>query len=38
MRPWENTKIVQELDARLHAYGLLPATTPRPKTRTPTTT
>lgn len=24
MRPWENTKTVQELDAQLHAYRLLP--------------
>ncbi|MGH3888130.1 MAG: helix-turn-helix domain-containing protein [Pseudonocardiaceae bacterium] len=38
MRPWENTKIVKELDARLHAYRLLPAATPRSGTRTPTTT
>ncbi len=28
MRPWENTKTVKELDAQLHACGLLPATTP----------
>jgi hypothetical protein len=35
MRPWENTKTVQELDAQLHAYGLLPATTPRPKPAPP---
>jgi transcriptional regulator with XRE-family HTH domain len=32
MQPWENTKTVQELDAQLHACGLLPATTPRPQT------
>ncbi|MGH4001213.1 MAG: hypothetical protein ACRDTJ_27570, partial [Pseudonocardiaceae bacterium] len=25
MRPWNNTKTVKELDAQLHACGLLPA-------------
>jgi hypothetical protein len=35
MQPWQHTHAVTALDAHLHTYGLLPATTPGPATKDP---